>query len=381
MSNNFPYELRPRFWHEVLYQSAIVTTMRNWLKRGDLPSFIFASGSSGVGKTSTFKLLIQATHCLNRLEGSADNCGHCAVCQSDPQLTSGYANVVWVAAESAKDADGKEITYQRSIVEALHQADRGPISTGFPHRDILFVVFEEAQLMPKDLMQRCLARADALNPYNSDVILVFLTMSAEEMAAKTRQAISQRGSILQFATPSQADITQLLVEKFQLQTEAAKLLASICHGSIRGAYSAYKDCLDFADLVTVESIALKLRYATSDQRNLLWQAIINKLSPSEFKQAVAGVINDTDNEALVKLLQQDLDNKYILLGEQRWWAATRLLGQYLINPKAIALTYLLLNLRALSWPDNFITNDNRNPNEFYNFSARLITEPWSNLRD
>lgn len=381
MSNNFPYELRPRFWHEVMYQPAIVTTMQNWLKRGDLPSFIFASGATGVGKTSTFKLLIQATHCLNRPEGSADNCGHCAVCKSDPQLSSGYANVVWVAAESAKDADGKEVTYQRSIVEALHQADRGPISTGAPHRDILFIVFEEAQLMPKDLMQRCLARADALNPYNSDVILVFLTMSAEEMPAKTRQAISQRGSILQFATPNQEQIAQLLIEKFQLQPDAAKLLASTCHGSIRGAYSAYKDCLDFADLVTAESIALKLRYATSEQRNLLWQAVIDKKSPAEFKQAVTGIINATDNQALVKLLQQDLDHKYEVLGEQRWWAATRLLGQYLLNPKEIALTYLLLNLRALSWPPNFITSTNNYEHEFSNFSTQLINSAWSDLRD
>lgn len=381
MSNNFPYELRPRFWHEVMYQPTIVTTMQNWLRRNDLPSFIFASGNSGVGKTSTFKLLIQVTHCLNRLEGSADNCGHCAICQSDPQLSSGYTNVVWVAAESAKDADGKEVTYQRSIVEALHQADRGPISTGFPHRDILFIVFEEAQLMPKDLMQRCLARADALNPYNSDVILVFLTMSVEEMAAKTRQAISQRGSILQFATPSLEQITDLLIKKFQLQVEAAKLLAATCQGSIRGAYSAYKDCLDFSDLVTVESIGLRLRYATKTQRNLLWQAIINKLNPSEFKQEVAGIINDTDNQALVKLLQQDLDDKYVLLGEHRWWLATRLLGQYLVNPKAIALTYLLLNLRALSWPDNFITNNDVNADEFYNFSTWLINEPWSDLHN
>jgi DNA polymerase III delta prime subunit len=377
MSDNFPHQLRPRLWTEVKYQPQAVQTISNWFKQDSIPSFIFITGATGVGKTSIAKLLIQTTHCLVRAEGEAANCGYCAICQADPQLSSGYSNVVWVAAESAKDSDGKEITYQRSIIEALHQADRGPSSTGAPHRDVLFVVFEEAQLMPKDLIQRCLARADASNPYNINVVLVFLSMSPEDMPARIRQAISQRGSILELAVPSTPQIANLLSEQFEISPEASLLIASSCAGSIRGAYSAYKDCADFMTPVSVESVRAKLGLATEGERQILWRAIINKESPAQFKQTTAKIMQG-NQVALVKLLQEDLDLKYKELGENLWWTATRLLGQYLINPKEIALTYLMLNLRALNWPSSFLQ---LNPDRSHDNSltVRLLTEPWSDL--
>jgi hypothetical protein len=379
MSINYPQLLAPKKWDEVKFQPTAVQTMQSWLANEAIPSFISIFGSSGVGKTCILKLLIQTTHCLNREPHQIENCGKCAVCESDPQLSSSYANVVWVAAESVKDADGKEVTYQRSIVEALHLADRGPTYTGFPHRDVLYVVFEEAHLLPKDLIQRCLARADASNPYKTQVVLVFLSMSPEEMAPRTRQAISQRGAILELASPTVNQIAHLLIDKFKLEVEPASLIASSCNHSIRGAYSAYKDCLDFNSKITVESIQLKLRHVNRSQRNLIWGAITSRKNPTEFKKAVEGIIQAGDNLPLIKLLQEDLDEKYELLGETLWWVATKLIGQYAVNPKYISLTYLLLNLRALSWPSAFYNEPITDANRRDNIAVRLITEAWEDL--
>jgi len=339
------------------------------------------TGGSGLGKTAITKLLVQTTHCLNRQPSSPLNCGTCAVCQSDPQLSSGYSNVVWVAVESNKDADGKEITYQRSIMEALHLADRGPSSTGHPHRDVLFIVFEEAHLMPQDLFQRCLARADAVNPYGGDVVLMFLTMDPEKLPAKARQAISQRGAILILDTPTNQQISQLLQKKFEVQPEIGDLIAAAAQHSIRGAYSAYKDCLDFATPITVESIQSKLRFATGDTRIRIWQAIAARLNPTVFKATVLELIGSCDKLILIKHLQDDLDANYDLLGEQLWWTASKLLNQYLYSPKDLSLIYLLLNLRSLTWPPSFYAH--ANPDQPFakpSFINQLLTQPWTDLR-
>lgn len=376
---NFPYTLRPQLWNEVMYQDRAVRTMQSWLRANILPGFIFVTGSTGTGKTVLIKLLVTTTHCLNRPAGVAENCGYCAVCKSDPQLTSGYANVVWVAAESSRDGDGKEITYQRSIVEALHQADRGPVLTGHAHRDILYIVFEEAHLMPKDLFQRCLAKADTTNPYAGDVVLVFLTMAPEEMPDRSRQAISQRGAIVQLDTPTNEQISLLLQHRFQILPEIADLLARVSYGSIRGAYSAYKDCLDYAQPITKESVQLKLRFATDTQRQIIWQAIAAKLSPTEFNRTVAPIFNGTDLTALAELLQDDLDAAYHILGEDLWWTASKMLIQYSCGSRGLSLRYLLLNMRSLIWPLEFYTQNlnvttEPTPATFVN---RLLTEAWT----
>lgn len=354
MTINFPYTHSPKRWKDVVFQDTIKTIISSWLRHNSFPSFIFAQGNTGLGKTCVTKLMIQTVHCLRRTDGEIHNCEECAVCRSDPQLTTGYNNVVWVTAGNSKDADDKEITYQQSIKDALALADKGPIPTGTPHRDILFIVFEEAHLMPKDLFQRCLAKADTQNPYAGDVVFVFLTMSPEEIGNTARQAISQRGAILNFVPPTTIQLQEYLLAKFEgFDANAAWLMAVSADNSIRGALSAYKDCLDFQDPITIHSAAQRLRFLDPKSRYQLWQMLKDRTKVRTFSERAESLLQQTSPVHLAKVLLRDLDAEYELLGEDVWWAASKLINEFLRRPTLINLSYALHNLRNLEWPPDF----------------------------
>lgn len=356
MVQNFPYEHRPRSWADVAYQPVVQTIMQSWLQRSMFPSFVFCQGPSGVGKSSTIKLLIQTTHCLNRPAHSVDPCGTCAVCQADPQLTTGYTNVIWVNAGASKDAEGEEITYERAIKDALARADNGPITTGAGnrHRDILFVVFEEAHLMPKQYFQRCLAKADTVNPYATEVVYVFITMSPDDISSTARQAISQRGAILNFNAPTTAELAQLLLNKFDdLTPGVAELIAAAAGNSIRGALSGYKDCLDYQQPITLQSAAQRLRFIDPSSRYQLWCLLKDQTKGKSFHTICESLLQGIEPRYLARALLQDLDESYELLGEAIWWQASLVLNEFMRRPDSLNLAYSLHVLKGIEWPAQF----------------------------
>jgi hypothetical protein len=374
---NFPYLNRPRTLQQVCFQDVAIATIKSWLAKDSIPSSVCFFGSTGSGKTVSAKLMVQATHCLNREPGGTDACGNCAICNSDPQYESGYGNVVWVSAQNSKDGDNKEITYQAAVIDALHAADRGPSYTGRPHADILFIVFEEAHLLPKHLFQRCLARSDAFDPLRDRVVLVFISMAIEQLDAQARQAVSQRGAVLNLQTPTQTQLSSYLYSKFQVSPQVCEVLAKYANGSVRGALAAYKDCLDFIQPVTLESVSLKLSLDDIESSFKIWNLILSKPISAEFKKAVDSLIANKSVEHINEKLQEDLDKHWELLGEDLWWSATLLLSQVANNPSRLSFTYTLLNLKQLNWPLTFaqaIANDCKP-----SFVTRLLQEPWTDL--
>jgi DNA polymerase III delta prime subunit len=374
---NFPYTQRPRKLSEVWYQDVTIDTIKKWLRADRIPSSICFFGDTGVGKTATAKLLVQATHCLNRAPGKDDACGNCAVCNSDPQYESGYGNVVWVAAQNSKDGDNKEITYQAAIVEALHQADRGPFSTGRPHADVLYIVFEEAHLLPKNLFQRCLARSDAFDPIRDKVVLVFISMSVDQLDDRARQAISQRGAILELSTPTQLQIATFIHSKFKVKQNVAETIACIANGSLRGALTAYQKCADLIEPVTIESASIALETDRLNNSAKLWRLITSTGTAANFRNEMSSALSNLSPERVVARLQDDLDAHFNLVDEQIWWTATLLLSQVAVEPNRFSLNYCLLNLRNLKWPPAFIKATDVNQES--SFVARLLQESWENL--
>lgn len=378
MTSNFAYDHRPKCWDEVMFQDVTKSVMQTWLRKNSFPNFLFMAGSTGVGKTSLTKLLIQTTHCVNRKDGEADNCGHCAVCDADPQLTSGYNNVVWVNAGNSKDTDGNEITYQQSIKDALSFSDRGPtMDIHNAHKDILFIVFEEAHLMPKDLFQRALAKADTVNPYIGKVVYIFLTMSPEDIPSTARQAISQRGAILSLNSATTAQLNSFLRNKFpDLDSEAAWFIAVSACNSLRGALNAYKDCLDYAEPITKASSAQRLRFLDQRSRSVLWKMLKDNTKRTVFSNRAESLLQESSPTNLAKVLLRDLDEGYEELGEDVWWTACSILNEFLRKPDLLNLSVTLHNLRGLKWPDSFPSSsfvDSQNPYE------QIINKSWPSI--
>src|SRR3989338_6816182 len=82
----FARKFRPQTFDELIGQDAIATTLKNAiLKKRVAQSFLF-TGSRGVGKTSTARILAKALNCE---KGPApEPCNECSICE---EITAGIS--------------------------------------------------------------------------------------------------------------------------------------------------------------------------------------------------------------------------------------------------------------------------------------------------
>ena len=80
-----PYQVvarrfRPRRFTELVGQDGVVASLRSALQSGRIPHAFLFSGSRGVGKTTSARILARALNC--ETGPSADPCGSCDACRS-----------------------------------------------------------------------------------------------------------------------------------------------------------------------------------------------------------------------------------------------------------------------------------------------------------
>lgn len=83
--NNKPYmvtarRFRPQKFADVLHQRAIVTTIQNGLRTGQMAHAYLLAGPRGTGKTTLARLIAKALNCLNR-SADFEPCGECQSCK------------------------------------------------------------------------------------------------------------------------------------------------------------------------------------------------------------------------------------------------------------------------------------------------------------
>jgi hypothetical protein len=193
-----------------------------------------------------------------------------------------------------------------------------------------------------------------MNPYATDVVYVFITMSPDEIANTARQAIAQRGAILNFTAPTTQELTEWLLSKFSDLTPAvANMIASAAGNSVRGALSGYKDCLDYQSPITVQSAAQRLRFMDPLSRYQLWMLLKDQVKGKSFHTICESLLQGTAPSYLARALLQDLDDAYELLGESIWWQASLVLNEFMRRPDTLNLSYTLHVLRGIQWPAAF----------------------------
>lgn len=334
----FHLDHEPQQWDEMYGQDLNVSKAKSWVSNNSHPSFIYIEGPTGCGKTAFSKLLIKATHCLNREDGESDPCGKCEVCRTDPISSGPEANVVWLT--SSYSSDENAVSQQSLVKSAIAFANRGPIVTNDPdneHREVLFVVFEEAHNIHKDLLQRVLAYGDLLDTSKGKVVFIFITMSPEEMPSMVRQALRQRGSTCFFPSPTvgQLEAYLMTVLKNRITVSTARILADYAEGSYRGALNAYKDCIevnpDLNEALTHELFGL----VTPEDRLYLWKEVIDGKGFSAIKTLVENHLRFTDRKKLIKQLLEDLDESLVKneCEPDDYFHAVKVLTTYLIHPE------------------------------------------------
>ncbi len=109
---------RPRSFHELIGQDAMVQTLGNAIKRGRLAHAFLMTGVRGVGKTSTARLIAKALNCVGPDGQGGPTIDPCGVCEPCKAIAEGrHIDVIEMDAASHTGVDDV-----REIIEAVRYA-------------------------------------------------------------------------------------------------------------------------------------------------------------------------------------------------------------------------------------------------------------------
>ncbi|HAF40820.1 MAG TPA: DNA polymerase III subunit gamma/tau [Sphingobium sp.] len=109
---------RPRSFHELIGQDAMVQTLGNAIKRGRLAHAFLMTGVRGVGKTSTARLIAKALNCIGPDGQGGPTIDPCGLCEPCLAIAEGrHIDVVEMDAASHTGVDDV-----REIIEAVRYA-------------------------------------------------------------------------------------------------------------------------------------------------------------------------------------------------------------------------------------------------------------------
>jgi len=97
---------RPRSFHELIGQDAMVQTLGNAIRRGRLAHAFLMTGVRGVGKTSTARLIAKALNCIGADGQGGPTIDPCGVCEPCTAIAEGrHIDVVEMDAASHTGVD------------------------------------------------------------------------------------------------------------------------------------------------------------------------------------------------------------------------------------------------------------------------------------
>lgn len=387
---NFPAQQLPVKWEDYYWHDDEVTMVQRWIAGAPntLPQSLFVTGPTGVGKTSLVLLMLKSIRCLNRQPGQFAPCGECAACTDETDLRyadRSTSNVHWI-----QPGGFTTETIDSAVKQALRAANQGPILSGAPHRDILFIVFDEWHKIKSDLRQQVLIRSEVEIPHNN-VMFIFITMQEEDLPEEDRIALSSRGNRIKLMPLTEQRITTYLIDKYNeysdtfphkhtIKQDAAELIAKQSRGSLRYADSHYSQCLEYMrtrdeSLITEETVAMALKLSTWSERKVLWDLLSQRMvSYKKVNNVISAMLDSTDPSVLIRQLQEDLLLSIDANPTDEKFVANQLFCQLIMHPRSYPLSAVLLQLRGQQLIEATLRNDNvRDYTELYTIGATAGT--------
>jgi len=283
----FARKYRPKKFDEIVGQESIVKTLKNAI---DLDRFSHAyifSGSRGLGKTTTARIL---TKCLNCEKGISSNpCGECESCL---EIEKGsFPDMYEIDAASNRGIDDI-----RALRENVTYA---PIKGRYK-----VYIIDEAHMLTREAFNALLKTLEEPPPHN-----IFILATTE--LHKIPDTIKSRCQTFVFKPPSIKQIQSYLErilkqENVEYDEKALYLLAEASYGGLRDAASLLDQAVTFGggkvDLKSVEELL-----------GIIPQKIINKflqlLKEKDIKTLIKGIEKlESDGYDLNILWKQVLDN-------------------------------------------------------------------------
>ena len=261
---------RPQRFEELIGQEHIRRTLSNALASGRVASAYLFSGTRGVGKTTTARILAKALNCESGEGPLPEPCNQCSSCE---EITRGiHPDILEIDAATYTGVDNV-----RELREGLrYQPARGRYKT---------VIFDEVHMLSKSSFNALLKTLEEPPPH---VVFILATTEVKNVP----DTILSRCQVFEFrriaTSVIAAHLSRIVEEQGRKMDEAAvKLLARMGEGSIRDAQSLLDQVLAFAaeDPASSEEV----------------EKVLGVPSGSMYKALVEAVIERDGNKALVEL--------------------------------------------------------------------------------
>ena len=227
---------RPQKFSELIGQEHIVRTLRNAIELGKISHAYLFSGTRGVGKTTTARILAKALNC----EQQKDN-NPCGICISCIEITKGNNLDV-------QEFDGAS---NRGIdeIRELREAVKYPPNKG----KYRIYIIDEVHMLTREAFNALLK---TLEEPPSHVIFIMATTDAH----KVPPTILSRTQRFDFKHISINDISNYLTkilkdENIQFDLQGLHLIAQKASGSLRDALSLIDQIIAYAkDILDIKTI-------------------------------------------------------------------------------------------------------------------------------
>lgn len=217
---------RPQLFSDLIGQEAIARTLENAIKLEKVPHAILFTGTRGVGKTTSARLLAKALNCEKG--PSIKPCNECSNCS---EISSGTSMDV-LEIDGASNTSVDDVRELRETVRYAPSKSRHKI-----------YIIDEVHMLSSSAFNALLK---TLEEPPSGVIFIFATTEPQ----KIPETIHSRCQRFDFKQVSDAEIAKHLkkiidVEKIALGEESLKLIARQAFGSVRDALSLLEQVVAF----------------------------------------------------------------------------------------------------------------------------------------
>lgn len=249
---------RPQRFEELIGQEHIRRTLTNALASGRVASAYLFSGTRGVGKTTTARILAKALNCESGEGPLSEPCNECSSCE---EITRGsHPDILEIDAATYTGVDNV-----RELREGLrYQPARGRYKT---------VIFDEVHMLSKSSFNALLKTLEEPPPH---VVFILATTEIKNVP----DTILSRCQVFEFrritTSVIAAHLSKIVEAQDRKMDEAAvKLLARMGEGSIRDAQSLLDQVLAFAaeDPVSSEEVEKVLGVPSGSIHKALVEAV------------------------------------------------------------------------------------------------------------